>query len=143
MIKNSDVLRMKIPYPKIDSKLAYQAHMYICYKKEFNDYKFIKCQTLKPYMIGENNPVNNFIDEFPNENRNPFTKHTRIDCDKLFNTSGVWYSDKLLTSIRRDICKELYDELEFKIKNIDISIVKVIEKDLIMLNKFIRFIDGV
>lgn len=131
MIKNSDVLRMKIPYPKIDSKLAYQAHMYICYKKEFNDYKFIKCQTLKPYMIGENNPVNNFIDEFPDENRNPFTKHTRIDCDKL------------LTSIRRDICKELYDELEFKIKNIDISIVKVIEKDLIMLNKFIRFIDGV
>lgn len=131
MIKNSDVLRMKIPYPKIDSKLAYQAHMYICYKKELNDYKFIKCQTLKPYMIGENNPVNNFIDEFPDENRNPFTKHTRIDCDKL------------LTSIRRDICKELYNELEFKIKNIDISIVKVIEKDLIMLNKFIRFIDGV
>ena len=68
---------------------------------------------------------------------------TRIDCDKLFNTSGVWYSDKLLTSIRRDICKELYNELEFKIKNIDISIIKVIEKDLIMLNKFIRFIDGV
>ena len=30
LIKERDVIRVKVPFPSIDSDLAVQAHMYIC-----------------------------------------------------------------------------------------------------------------
>ena len=87
-------MRIKVPYPSISGNLAVNAHMYIC--KETNDpnYSFIKCQTLKPYML-TNNIIRHYCDEVPDINRNRFQVPTRIDCDKLFSTSSVRYHDSL------------------------------------------------
>lgn len=130
---------MKVPYPTISSKLAYQSHMYICYKKEDTDYKFLKCQTLKPYML-DNTPIKNFIDEIPNKLRNPFKKTTRIDCDKSFNTLNVEYSVELLTEIRKDISKDVHNTINAMIDYNNISIIKVNEDELVSINKYIKFI---
>ena len=108
MIKERDVIRMKVPYPSINSRLAVQAHMYICKSSDTSRYSFVKCQTLKPYML-INNPLKPFIDEPADIRRNPFSRTTRIDCDKLFSTEKVKYDDALLATRRRDVCEELYD----------------------------------
>lgn len=108
MINTRDVIRMKIPYPSISSKLAAAAHMYICKTNNNHKYEFIKCQTLKPYML-MGNQMQHYYDEFADISRNPFQKTTRIDCDKLFTTSTVKYDDALKTTARPDVCMDLYN----------------------------------
>lgn len=102
---------MKVPYPNISSKLAVSAHMFICRKNDGTNYEYIKCQTLKPYML-INNPIRNFYDEEPNKDRNPFKRKTRIDCDKIFSTFTVSYDDLLKTKVRSDICDDLFNDLQ-------------------------------
>lgn len=110
MINTKDVIRMKVPYPSINSGLAYNAHMYICARCDTPNYGFIKCQTLKPYMLSSG-LFKHFIDEEPDINRNPFIRTTRIDCDKLFTTASVKYDDTLKTSARPDVCEDLYYDI--------------------------------
>ncbi len=128
---------MKVPYPNMNSNLAIQAHMYICRTADFNNYKFIKCQTLKPYML-YSNPINNYHDEYPDENRNPFTRPTRIDCDKIFNSINVSYSDNLLATTRRDINNDLFNIL---LEKIDSQLPKNIFLDRINLARLNRDIN--
>ncbi len=109
MIHEKDVIRMKIPYPGISDKLAVSSHMYIC-KATSPEYEYIKCQTLKPYMMTKA-VFRHYVDEAPDAARNPFQRVTRIDCDKTFTTVGVRYDDRLKTTIRPDVCQELYDEV--------------------------------
>ena len=115
MISERNVIRMKVPYPSISSRLAVQAHMYICRRSEHPSYAFVKCQTLKPYMIIEN-PIRHFIDEPADLARNPFTRTTRIDCDKLFTTESVNYSEKLIAPRRCDVCQELYHKVVLELE---------------------------
>ena len=129
------MIRMKIPFPSVLSKLACSAHMYICVASTVPQYKFVKCQTLKPYMLIEN-PMENYCDETPDIARNPFTRPTRIDCDKRFTTREVKYDDRLLTPNRPDICEELFSAINEKLlqsKN-DISLN---EEELISINPLI------
>ena len=111
MINQRDVIRIKIPYPSINDKLAMSAHMYICRQAAMPKYEFVKCQTLKPYML-LNNIMRHYIDEEPDITRNPFKHTTRIDCDKTFNTNGIEYDSQLLTPIRKDICEETFLSVE-------------------------------
>lgn len=64
MISKKDVIRMRVPYPSVSDQLALTPHMYICKKSQNPEYKFIKCQTLKPYML-INNIMQHYCDEAP------------------------------------------------------------------------------
>ena len=94
MIKEKDVIRMKVPFPNIDSQLAAKAHMYICRQSSSPNYGFVKVQTLKPQMINSRILLH-YVDEQADLSRNPFNHTSRIDCDKLFVSSSVEYHDAL------------------------------------------------
>ena len=122
---------MKIPFPSVNDTLAVLSHMYICIKTDGNLYDFVKCQTLKPYML-INRTIRNYCDEKPDINRNPFKQVTRIDCDKIFKTMNVYYDEKLLTTSRRDICQELFEEIKNKLSSAKSILLN--EQELISLN---------
>ena len=136
MINKKDVIRMRIPFPNIQAQLAIQSHMYICMQDLIPEYGFVKCQTLKPYML--NNPVFvHYVDEPADANRNPFVRTTRIDCDKLFKTVSLDFDSEMKTMIRPDICQDLYDTTNQELL-IDGHIVVLLNSDeLVSLNKLI------
>ena len=136
MINSKDVIRMKIPYPSINSNMAVSAHMYICRNRSELNYEYIKCQTLKPSML-INSPMTNYHDESPDITRNPFTKKTRIDCDKLFLTSNVSYDISLKTTTRPDVSDDLFNAVNQKLLN-GYSKVNINEGELKLLNPLIR-----
>lgn len=136
MIKEKDVIRMKVPFPSISAGLALQAHMYICGKDTAPDYGFIKCQTLKPQMLGSN-VIAHFVDEPANITRNPFGRTSRIDCDKFFVTSSVRYDDGLKTTSRPDVCQELYDDVRCELETDGYMTVPINEDELVTLNYLI------
>ncbi len=137
MIKEKDVVRMRIPYPSIAGGLAQMAHMYICNTADCPVHEFIKCQTLKPYMIVKGT-MKHYLDEEPDISRNPFQRTTRIDCDKLFTTETVDYDNKLRTPSRPDICQELYDSVTEELLNDGYNQVHINEDELLQLNLLIR-----
>lgn len=110
MISPGDVIRMKVPYPNISAGLAVSAHMYICREAEGDNYEYIKCQTLKPKMLGSS-LFRHFVDEAPDISRNPFQRTTRIDCDKVFTTNSFCYDDGMKTTARPDVCSELFSKI--------------------------------
>ena len=136
LIKEKDVIRMKIPFPNISAKLAVQAHMYICGRDSSPEYGFIKCQTLKPQMLG--NPIfSHYIDEPADISRNPFTRTSRIDCDKLFVTESVRYDDGLKTTSRPDVCQSLYDSVKSELVADGYQTIPINENELVSLNYLI------
>lgn len=110
LINEKDVIRMKIPYPSVSGDLAVSSHMYICKKAQRPEFHFLKCQTLKPYML-INKTTNHYCDELPDINRNPFITSTRIDCDKLFIADQVSFSLKMRTTTRHDVCDDLFSKI--------------------------------
>lgn len=130
---------MKVPFPNISSDLAVNAHMYICSKSNHPNYGFVKCQTLKPYMVGST-IFTHFIDEYADKNRNPFNNPTRIDCDKLFTSKSCYYDDKLKTPSRPDVCAELYNELLKELNSDGYKTIQMKENELISINKYITTI---
>ncbi len=140
MINERNVIRMKFPYPSISSELAVQAHMYICRSSEQTHFSFVKCQTLKPYML-IHNPMRHFVDEPADVTRNPFRRTNRIDCDKLFTTTAVSYDDAMLTTRRRDVCQELFDAVIAELEQDGWDDVNLgDEQVLAQLNPLITFI---
>lgn len=137
MINVKDVIRMKVPFPTINSNLAVQAHMYICGKSSAHGYGFIKCQTLKPNMIGSSK-FTHYVDEEPDASRNPFTHTSRIDCDKFFITESVCYDDNLKTTLRPDVCQELYDDVQRELIADGYNEISMNENELISLNYLIK-----
>lgn len=133
MIKEKDVIRMKVPFPDIESGLAVRAHMYICERVSNGSYGFVKCQTLKPKMLGGKLMIH-YIDEPADINRNPFSHTSRIDCDKLFTTKSVVYKDEMKTTSRPDVCLELFNDVQSELRADGYDIVKVREKDLVSIN---------
>ncbi|WP_225750362.1 hypothetical protein [Streptococcus sp. Marseille-Q4154] len=136
MISEKDVVRMKVPYPSISDGMAVASHMYICHKHSGTEYEYIKCQTLKPYMLTRN-PMVHYHDEQPDISRNPFTRPTRIDCDKLFLTTTVHYDDRLKTSNRPDVCEDLFRSVRVELLKDGYSDININEIELKNLNKLI------
>lgn len=127
---------MKVPFPSISDEMAVSPHMYICHKRAGTNYEYIKCQTLKPYML-INNPMIHYHDEQPNISRNPFTRPTRIDCDKLFRTTTVCYDDRLKTSNRTDVCDQLFRSVQVELQKDGYSVIPINEIELKNLNRLI------
>lgn len=137
MIRKKDVIRMKIPFPDISSNLALKSDMYICRSSCGTKYEYVKCQTLKPFML-INSPIINYHDEEPDLSRNPFTKKTRIDCDKLFISSNVLYDDKLKTTARPDVSNEVFQSVEEKLMLNGYAKIQINEKEIKELNNLIK-----
>lgn len=138
MINAKDVITMLVPFPNINSGLAAKAHMYICWHSDDPHYRFVKCQSLKPYMIG--NPMfRHYIDEPADLTRNPFNHPSRIDCDKSFVTGSVVYDDELKTSSRPDVCDELYGRILDELFSDGYTDNIINEYELVSLNRLIRW----
>lgn len=127
---------MKVPYPSITDGMALYAHMYICRTASDEKYEYVKCQTLKPYML-INNPMRHYHDEDPDLEGNPFIRTTRIDCDKLFLTYTVTYDARLKREIRADVCDELFSIIEQKFSYNEYEKIDVNESNLKILNSLI------
>lgn len=127
---------MKVPFPSISAGLAVQAHMYICGQDSAPDYGFIKCQTLKPHMLGST-ILSHYIDEPADISRNPFSRTSRIDCDKFFVTASVHYDDKLKATLRPDVCQNLYDDVKNELIADGYSTIVINEDELVSLNYLI------
>lgn len=112
------------------------AHMYICGKDTAPHYGFIKCQTLKPYMLNKRIIIH-YVDEAANAMRNPFSRTSRIDCDKLFVSYSVHYDDRLKTTTRPDICRELYHKVKQTLTSHDYKTIAMDEEKLVELNALI------
>ena len=139
MINQRDVIRMKIPYPSVSSELAVSSHMYICYDADRPNYAFVKCQTMKPSQI-INNLMKHYCDEIPDINRNPFARPTRIDCDKLFRSSGVDYDDRLVTDRRRSVSEDLFQDVSVQLNADGYCEIRLNENDLVKINPLITWI---
>lgn len=127
---------MKIPYPNMNGNLAFKPHMYICKKSDAPLHEFIKCQTLKPYMLNSN-IIKHYYDEDPDLSRNPFRHTTRIDCDKLFQTLSVMYNPRLKTGSRPDVCDELFRNLLKELEADGFETININEDELRQLNPLI------
>lgn len=136
MIKERDVIRLKLPYPNMSSDLAVQAHMYICYSVKESTHKLIKVQRFKPYMICDDNPITNYIVVEADPNNNPFKSKSVIDLDKLFIISDVSIDERLCSTERRDVSIELFSRITSSIKE-DIVEVVIDENKLVSLNYLI------
>lgn len=136
MINIRDVIRMRIPYPNISAELAVNSHMYICKSVNGNVYEYAKCQTLKPKMLASK-LFKHYVDEKADILRNPFQRATRIDCDKVFVTDSVRYDDALKTTIRPDVCHELYDMVIGELAADGYDTIKMDENELTKINPMI------
>lgn len=134
MINKKDVITIRLPYPSLESDLATEAHMYICISDIISNFRLVKCQTLKPYMI-KNPEFVNFIDEASDISRNPFRHKSRIDCDKVFKTVSVTYSDSLKAV--RNVCDDLYNAVISKLGD-NYKIINVDENKLLQINSAIH-----
>lgn len=136
MIREKDVVRLRVPFPDISSDLAVQSHMYICYDNTSGKKQLVKCQTFKLSNILGKNAVSHYVREVPDAFRNPFNRPTLIDCDKLFSVE-VTIPVALLTTSRRDVCGPLFasvcDELladGYSLHEIDVRELKSINHRL-------------
>ena len=108
MINKADVVTINIPFQKIHPSLALREHMFICLQEGKNK-EFVICQTFKPTHLLSCRPPYDYLVEEKNENRNPFSKKTTINCDKSFCVSDVIIDKALLTY--RNICKALFKSI--------------------------------
>ena len=133
MINQKDVIRLKVPYPSISDKLALENHMYICATVSENHYEYVKCQTLKPYMLC--NPImHHYCDEHADIRRNPFSHDTRIDCDKIFSSDNLAYQDGLKTYRRPDVCSDLFESIQYELEADGYKIISLNEDETALLN---------
>lgn len=115
MIETRDVVRLYMPFPDITSDLAVKLHMYICRESHDDSYVYLKCQSLKPSMIGDPRFVY-YVDEDANSTRNPFRHTTRIDCDKLFGIRDVIMEDSLKLGTHCKVSENLMNDIETVLK---------------------------
>ncbi|MDF7639207.1 hypothetical protein PT285_07310 [Lactobacillus sp. ESL0791] len=136
MINQQDVITIKLPFPNISSDLAVTAHMYICDKRNKDDYFFVECQTFRNKFYH----LHNYIIERADITRNPFKNTFLIDCDKLFNIRSVSISEDLLTRKRRDVSEELFNEIENKLIKESYLINEIDRLDVSRLNRKINLL---
>ena len=136
MISRRDVIRVRIPFPTINSALASNSHMYICHKANSDAIRLIKCQTLKPYMLGSD-LFKHYVDENPDPSRNPFKHVTRIDCDKEFEVFNLDFDESLKTTIRPNISKDLMTRVEEELDHSELQIIHIDQDQMRILNRMV------
>lgn len=133
MIDRKDVVTLKTPFPNISSELAIRSHMYICHRVKDKTKYFVKCQSIKPYMLIKNT-MNHFLDEQPDIQRNPFKNSTRIDCDKDFYTLNLCYPKRLCTTIRPDVCEDVIQKVDVALTSDGYDSHSLNEQEMLQLN---------
>lgn len=108
MIRVKDVVRVKMPYPNINSELAASAHMYIC-KKSGTEKDFLKIQTKKNKHRIHGIPIDNYFELEGNSNDNPCKHDSFVDLEKNFNLKGVKIPIWLKTD--RDLKQAIYNDI--------------------------------
>lgn len=78
-----------------------------------------------------------YVDEEAAASRNPFQRTTRIDCDKIFTTEKVLYNDRLKTTIRPDVCQELFEEVMEELNSDGYEEIPMNEEELVGINSLI------
>src|SRR5690625_386829 len=132
-----EVIRMRVPFPNVNSALAVNAHMYVCIGDGTHK-EFIKCQSFKPKHINKRIAPIQRIEEDPDIHRNPFNKKTILDCDKSFYIEDVVFGKELLATKRKDVCEELFININKEIKHQDFLKEDVDIAPLISLNNKIK-----
>lgn len=125
-----------MPFPNITADLAVKSHMYICLK-DGRDKELIKCQTFKPTHLSPSVPPYCYIIERNDISRNPFGQMTTIDCDKAFCVSGVIVNLRLLTRNRRNICAELFADVEAETRHDGFRRILMNRSEVVRLNPLI------
>ena len=111
MIKPGDVVALFLPFPTIRSDLAVKNHMYICIDNcRTKNKELVKNQTFKPVLLTRR-LVSNFLIEEPDRGRNPFTRPTLIDLDKIFMLDNTVIPTSYLARRRRNVSESLYEEI--------------------------------
>lgn len=132
MIRQKDVITIRVPYPNIHSGLAEKAHMYICKKHDIeSEYELIKCQSFKNKNLLY---LNHRVIEDANIKRNPFNHKSLIDCDKLFLCQNINIPDIFLTSKRRDVCSDLYDDIIDELNEDGFDIISLSTEEMKCIN---------
>ena len=104
-------MALYLPFPTISSDLAVKNHMYICIDNSMTKNKeLVKNQTFKPALLTRR-LVKNFMIEEPDLARNPFTRPTLIDLDKVFMLDNTVIPTSYLARRRRNVSEELYEEV--------------------------------
>lgn len=137
LIEEKNVIRMRVPFPNINSGLAARPHMYVCIKSGTQK-EFLKCQSFRPAHLLKHKPPYKYLIEPPDINRNPFDNKTTIDCDKSFGIENVIVDKSLITSKRKDICDELYKGLKHEIGHNKFIKKHISISPLLSLNTMIR-----
>ena len=114
MIEKKGVIQIKVPYPDIGPGFAARVHTYICAKKVYAAKRLVECRSMKLSAIIHGAGAANYIIESPNLARNPFTRTTLIDCDKLF-IADIEIPQSLLATPRPDVSQKLFDEIADKL----------------------------
>lgn len=139
LINPKDVITMLIPFPDINAKLAQKKHMHICWQKIGTEHHFVKCQSVKPYML-DKTVCKHYIDEEADEQRNPFKHTTKIDCDKVFMTKSVSYDNAMKTKPKSNICQKLYDLIAEELITDGYKTIHLNELAMIRLNRLVTLI---
>lgn len=134
-------MTLYIPFPTITSDLARRSHMYICRNANRHKHELVKCQTLKPIML-KASPMKHFVDEDPDIKRNPFRHKTRIDCDKIFLTSGIVYDVSMRTAVRPDVCENIMELVEQQLSYDGYVENQMNTEDLLKLNIALKPIEN-
>lgn len=85
-----------------------------------------------------NNPMTHYWDENADITRNPFSRTTRIDCDKTFKTYSVRYDDALKTTSRPDVSDDVFNSVEAELLADGYEKIDILENDLRTINTLIN-----
>ncbi|MGL9742736.1 hypothetical protein [Enterococcus sp. DIV1368c] len=138
MTIEGDVIKLKVPYPNVESGLAKKRHMYVFAERHETGKGLFVCTSKKPKHIKKGIPPFNRFEISPEEEgcrvKSPFIKTTLVDCDRLFFLNGISVPMALLTE-PRCICKEYLEKiLSIRKNNKKCEIVTLKSESIISLN---------
>ncbi len=133
LTKEKDIIRIKVPFPNIEGKLATMAHMYLCIESGVNK-KIVSCQTKKPHLLNKNHPPYKLVEVEAPSASNPFSRPTIIACDYAFSLSKVKIAPSMLTIKRRNISDEIYDKVLIEIAHKEFHIKVINKHELLSIN---------
>ena len=116
MIREKDVVTLRMPYPNVSSNLAVLSHMYIC-KKPGKIKKLLKIQTIKNRHKTKGYPCLNFYELKAVDQNNPCNRDSFVDLDKNFILEHVNIPLKLKT--KKELHKESFLEILERIRTIE------------------------
>lgn len=127
LINPSDVVKMFIPFPNIESGLAYKKHMYVVENDRFSVFAI---QTAKPQLV-ERAVLNNYLVLNPGD-MSPVVRQSYLGMDTRFILEGVEISDSVKASI--GLSEYLFDIVKSKARFVTDNVV-LNQREVAQLNE--------